>query len=158
MRRRTWQGDSPYTMLDRRLKAMGRTMLIGAILDVVLAFTALVFPSQLARLMGFDAMDELGRFWPLVHLVFPCFYILAWMDTKRNVAIVAGAIIARIVYALYMFAAVLFWRAWWVWSIAGGTSLVLAIAHYVFLRLSDFGLWEVFSRAGNPPAMKKSQK
>ena len=34
-------------------------------------------------------------------------------------------------------------------------GLGLAILHYVFLRLSDFGFWEVFSRAGNPPGMKK---
>lgn len=157
MTRKTWAGDSPYNMLDRNLKRMGLTMLIGAILDVAIAVVALAFPSWLTSVMGIGTPQDAFMFslWPLVHLVFPCFCVMAWMDTKRNVAIVSGAILARLMYALFMFISVLARGVSWSWAVVGGVGLALAVAHYVFLRLSDFGFWEVFSRAGNPPGMRK---
>ena len=41
------------------------------------------------------------------------------------------------------------------WLFDGGISLFLAAAHYVHLRRADFGLWEVFIRAGNPPGLRE---
>jgi O-antigen/teichoic acid export membrane protein len=152
---RSWVGDSPYNMLDRNLKTMGLTMLVGAILDLIVALGTLLFAPQIAAWVGLEQADETFYLLTLVHLVFPPFCILAWMDTKRNVAIVTGAIVARTIYALFTFALVLLLGAAWIWAIAGGASLLLAVVHYVFLRRSDFGFWEVFSQAGNPPAMKK---
>ena len=154
MGQKAWVGDSPYNMLDRYLKTMGLTMLVGALLDLVLALSALFLAPQFAAWLGLAQVDVTYYLLPLIHFIFPPFCILAWMDTKRNVAVVTGAILARVIYALFTFAIVLLLRASWIWAIAGGISLLLAITHYVFLRLSDFGFWEVFSQAGNPPAMK----
>jgi len=116
--------------------------------------SALFLAPQFAAWLGLAQVDVTYYLLPLIHFIFPPFCILAWMDTKRNVAVVTGAILARVIYALFTFAIVLLLRASWIWAIAGGISLFLAITHYVFLRLSDFGFWEVFSQAGNPPAMK----
>jgi hypothetical protein len=151
-----WVNDSPYNMLDRNLKRLGLTMLIGSILDVVLALVCLLFPAWVASLMGTDTPTEVFTLlFPLVHLVFPCFCILAYMDTKRNVAIVTGALVARVIYALFLLLPIALRGVRWTWAIPGGIGLALAISHYVFLRLSDFGFWEVFSRAGNPPGMRR---
>ena len=156
MAQKTWVNDSPYNMLDRNLRRLGLTMLIGSIVDVILALVSLLFPAWVVSLMGIDSPAEVFTIlFPLVHLVFPCFCILAYMDTKRNVAIVAGALMARVIYALLMLLPIPFRGVRWTWAIPGGIGLALAISHYVFLRLSDFGFWEVFSRAGNPPGMKK---
>jgi hypothetical protein len=149
--------DSPYSALERNLGRLGMTMLVGAVADLVIAFVALVLPSWLVRYMGEDVTrTSLSlQFWPLVHLVFPCFYIMAWMDPKRNVVIVAGAIMARLIYAVFMIAAALGRAMGLAWLLDGAISLALALAHYVYLRRSDFGLWDVFIRAGNPPGLEK---
>jgi hypothetical protein len=155
MTQKTWLNDSPYNMLDRNLKRLGLTMLIGSIVDLLFALATLLFPAWVISLMGVDAPEEVfSWFFPLVHLVFPCFCILAYMDTKRNIAIVTGALLARAIYALFLLLPILIRGARWTWAIPGGISLALAISHYLFLRLSDFGFWEVFSRAGNPPGMR----
>jgi hypothetical protein len=156
MTRELWRGHTPYDMLDRNRKRMRLTMLVGMVLDVILALSALLFPAWLLALMGVARGQEIFclQFWPLIHLVFPCFYVLAWVDVKRNVAIVAGAVLARSIYALFMFVSVWVRGASWAWAVAGGLSLALAVSHYVFLRLSDFGFWEVLSQAGNPPRLE----
>ena len=145
---------TPYNVLQQNLKRLGVTMLMASIYDLVLAFLGLVFSSEMMDMMGLSSSQELFCFWPLTHLVFPSFGILAWMDTKRNIAIVCGAIMARIVYALFMFAAVVFVRVHPSMAVLGGISLLLAAVHYILLRLSDFGFWEVLMRAGNPPGLR----
>ena len=152
---RKWLDDTPYERLDRNLKRLGLTMLIGAVYDTLLGLSGLLFPSLFVQWMGFSGTNTEFVFWPLVHLMLPCVCVLAWMDTKRNVAIVAGAIMARVVYALVTFLAVAFLGARPVWAILGGISVVLAVLHYVLLRLSDFGFWEVVVRAGNPPGLQR---
>jgi O-antigen/teichoic acid export membrane protein len=155
--RKQWQGDSPYDMLDRNLKRMGLTMLIGAILDVILAIAVFLFPLRFMALTGMGAPQDMFylQLLPLLHLVLPAFCIVVWMDPKRNVAGATAAIIARLVYAVFMFVSVWIRGLGWVWAAVGATSLALAVSHYVFLRRSDFGFWEVFSRAGNPPGAQK---
>ena len=75
------------------------------------------------------------------------------MDPKRNIVIVTGAIVARAIYALLMFWLAL--HGHWIMAVFGGISLAFAAIHYVLLRLSDFGFWEILSRAGNPPGMRR---
>jgi hypothetical protein len=130
-------------------------MLAGAIADVTIALLAVLLPAWLAPYVTPDASSPALalQFWPLGHLVFPCFCIMAWRDPKRNVIIVAGAIVGRTIYALYVGAVTLALGLGVAWLLDGGISLALAITHYVFLRRSDFGLWEVVSRAGNPPGL-----
>jgi hypothetical protein len=157
MSQKKWSSETPYNWLEKNRQRLGMTMLMSAIYDLLFAFLSLLLPARMMQMMDLSAPQEafFFHFWPLVHLVFPCFCILAWMDTKRNVAIVSGAIIARVIYALFMFLSVLSSNASPAWAVAGGISMIWAIAHYVFLRLSDFGFWEVFSRAGNPPSLKR---
>ena len=153
MSRRAWIKDTPYNVLWRHLKRLGVSLLAGALYDIALGLIGLFWPKWLAVLLGVHLPRERFFFylWPLLHLVFACFGVMAWMDVKRNIAIVAGAIVGRTIYALFMFAAV--WRldVRPTWAIAGAISLILAIAHGAYLRKSDLTFWEVLIRAGNPP-------
>ncbi len=144
---------TPYNILEQNMKRLGATMLILSIYDLVVALFLLIWPQGVAGIFG--CTDAACTFRPLalVHLTLPCFGLLAWMDPKRNIVIVTGAIIARIIYAL----------ALGIWIVTeqlplnilalGGISLVFAALHYYFLRRSDFGFWEILSRAGNPPGV-----
>lgn len=155
-----WLNDTPYDWLERKLKWLGRTMLLGAVHDVVLGLAGLLFPARVLEVMG--ALPPLERFyfylWPLLYLVFACFGILAWLDVKRNILIVTGAIVARVLYAVFTFASVLFLAAPSSLAILGTISVALAVTHYVLLRLSDFAFWEVLFRAGNPPGMSSNAR
>ena len=155
MTRRTWSNDTPYNVLGRHLKRLGVGLLAGAIYDTALGLWGLFGPDSLATAIGIDLPRERFYFylWPLLHAVFACFGFMAWIDVKRNIAIVAAAIVGRVVYALFMFAAL--WRLGvpWVWGAAGGISLILAVTHGVYLRKSDFRFWEVLIRAGKPPGL-----
>lgn len=117
----------------------------------------LFFPSWAVGLMGLPIPHDMFYlyFWSMVHLVFACFCVVAWMDIKRNIVIVAGAILGRTAYALFVFASVLVLGVRRVWAVWGGISLALAVVHYVLLRLSDFEFWEVYSRAGNPLGVRQ---
>lgn len=153
MTQKTWLDESPYDWLERNLLWLGKTMLIGAVYDVLLAVAGFVFPRWVAQLIGMpDLVAIFGLYqWSMVHVVFACFCVLAWMDVKRNIVIVSGAVLARVIYAVLMLVLVLFVGAPVAWLILGGISLLLAAAHVVLLRMSDFGFWEVLLRAGNPP-------
>ncbi len=157
MSRKAWLNDTPYNQLERNLKRLGKSMLGGVIYDLLLAAACLAFPGPIASVMGVTYSQGMFCFYflPLVHLLLPCFCFLAWMDTKRNVVIVTGAIAARVLYALFMFASVLLLHVHPNWAILGAISLALAAVHYWLLRISDFGFWEVVSRAGNPPGMRR---
>jgi hypothetical protein len=149
-------GDTPYSALDRSLKRLALTILVSALVDIALAVVILVFPAWVASLMQLDSSQVLFlRGLSLVHWMLPWFCILAWMDTKRNIVVVAGAIGARIVYALYLGGWLVLGGYSYSWSILGGISLTFALVQYVFLRRSDFGFWEVLVRAGNPPGIRK---
>jgi len=148
-----WRKDTPYERLDRNLRRLGWTMLLGAVYDTCLGLFGLLFPSLLAPWIGFSGTRAEFAFWPLVHLMLPCFYIFAWMDTKRNVAIVAGAILARVIYALVTILEVAWVGAALLWTIFGGMSVLFAIVHYVLLRRNVFCFREVLVRAGNPPRL-----
>ena len=157
MTRKIWLDDTPYNWLERNLKRLGTTMLLSAIYDIALGLSLFLFRSWFANLLHLSTLQDQAHlgFWALSHLILPCFCVLAWMDTKRNVVIVTGAIIARTIYAMFMFASILFGNAHPIWAVFGGISLAFGLAHYILLRLSDFGFWEILSRAGNPPGMKR---
>jgi hypothetical protein len=154
---RMWLDDTPYIWLQRNLKTLGVTLLISAGYDVGLSVFNLLFPSWMGTWLGIPMPEGLFYLylWSLAHLVFAWFCVLGWLDVKRNILIAAGALVARVGYALFMFLCV--WRLHIraTWAIFGGISLAFAVAHYVLLRLSDFGLWQILVRAGNPPGMRR---
>jgi hypothetical protein len=158
--RRTWNVDTPYNVLGRHLNRLAASLLVGAIYDTALGLWGLFWPESIATAIGIDLPRERFYFylWPLLHAVFACFGFMAWMDVKRNIAIVAGALVGRVVYAGFMFAAV--WRldVPWVWAVAGAISLALAVTHGVYLHKSDFSFWEVLIRAGNPPGIGRRSR
>ena len=152
-----WLDDTPYAWLERNLKRLGASLLVSAIYDVGLGLSSLLFPPWLSGLLGIPVPEDLFYLylWSLAHLMSACFCVLAWLDIKRNILMAAAAIVARVSYALFMFLAVWLLRVRPAWAILGGISLAFAAAHYILLRLSDFGLWQVLVRAGNPPGMRR---
>ena len=153
MVRKMQPDGTPYNTLERNLGRLGITMLIFAIYDLAIALLTLLWPRLIVQIS--KTVHEPFYFLPLIHITFSCFCIPAWMDTKRNIVIVASAIIARVIYAGIVFALVLAGSLPPALAVLGGISLIFAIIHYIFLRLSDFGLWEVVIRAGNPPGMRR---
>jgi hypothetical protein len=145
---------TPYNTLERNLRRLGITMLVSTIYDLAIALLTLFWPTLIVQISN-RTVHEPFYFLPLIHITFSCFCIPAWMDTKRNIVIVASAIIARSIYAGIVCALVLLGSLPPVIAVLGGISLLFAITHYILLRLSDFGLWEVVSRAGNPPGMRR---
>ncbi len=142
---------TPYNILELNLKRLGLTMLLFSIYDLLAALVMLVWPSLVQA-------GAVGSFLPLVHLIMPCFCVLAWMDPKRNIVIVTGAVMARAIYGLWLLGwFFLFGQVWW-FAVLGGISLVFALTHYILLRLSDFGFWEVLRRAGNPPGISSARR
>jgi hypothetical protein len=132
-------------------------MLLGVVYDLGMSLTCLVFPRWFAGRLGLSVLQGAFGLYllSLVHLVLACFGVLAWMDIKRNIVIVTGAILARLVYAVFMLGAVWQFSLGPAWAVGGVISLALALSHYVFLRLSDFGFWDVIRRAGNPPGLRR---
>ena len=155
--RTTWNGDTPYNVLDRNLKWLGLTMLISALFDVVMVVLILVFSQSIVSVLRLESDVEVLSLqnMALSHMILPCFCMLAWMDTKRNIVVVTGAIGARVLYVLYLSTWVVIKGYSYGWMVLAGVGLMFAVAHYVLLRMSDFGFWEVLIRAGNPPGMRK---
>ena len=60
------------------------------------------------------------------------------------------------IYGVFLLSQSIQQDAGYAWVVLGLISLLLAIAHYVLLRLSDFRFWEVIRRAGNPPGVRRS--
>jgi hypothetical protein len=150
--------DNPYNRLARNVQRLRWTMLAGMVYDGILVAVGIVAPRGLLEWGGGIVPQQpfYLRFWSFLHLTLASFYFLAWMDVKRNIAIVAGAVVVRIAYAFFLFAALWLERPHiGIWAGLGAISLLLGISHYFFLRLSDFGLWEVLSHAGNPPGARR---
>ncbi len=145
---------TPYNRLEQNLKRLGTSMLVFSIYDLIIALLFLLWPQWLLILIGDTAARYGFRTFALTHLILPCFCMLAWMDPKRNIVIVTGAIIARVVYALVLAIWIFGEHVPPVFLLFAAISLVFAVVHYVFLRLSDFGFWEILSRAGNPPGVR----
>lgn len=145
---------TPYNTLERNLRRLGASMLIFAVYDLAVALLTLLWPN-LAVQISHGTVNEPFHFLPLAHITFACFCVPAWMNTKRNIVIVASAIVARVSYAAIVLILVLVASLPPALIILGGISLLFAVLHYVFLRLSDFGLWEVLRRAGNPPSIRR---
>lgn len=154
MARKMRADGTPTNTLERNLDRLGTTMLIFAVYDLAIALLTLIWPN-LVVWDSYRTAHEPPYFLPLVHTTFACFCIPAWMNTKRNIVIVASAIVARVTYAVILFILVLDASYPPTCAVLGGISLLFAIIHYVFLRLSDFGLWEVLHRAGNPPSIRR---
>ncbi|MBN1935408.1 MAG: hypothetical protein JW934_12135 [Anaerolineae bacterium] len=144
---------TPYNILEQNLKRLGTTMLLFSIYDLIVALLFLVWPQWFLNLLDYSGARYEFRTFALVHLLLPCFCMLAWMDPKRNIVIVTGAIMARVMYTVVLAIWILIDHVPLAFAVFGGISLLFAALHYLFLRRSDFGFWEILSRAGNPPGV-----
>jgi hypothetical protein len=141
------------SQLERNLKVLGFTMLLGALFDWVTAALVLFLPNPAAALLGMSGPDNqmISRLCGLLLAIPALFYIIAFVDTKRNVAIVAMAIIGRAGLGMFFITHEWFLTAPLSWLVIGLINLGFAAVHLVFFKMSDFDFWPILRRAGNPP-------
>jgi hypothetical protein len=139
--------------LERNLKVLGITMLLGAIFDWATAALVLFLPGQVAVLLGapFSGDPLILRLCGLLLAIPALFYVMAFGDTKRNVIIVTVAIVVRACVGAFFVVHVLFLAAPSSWLMIGLINLGFAAVHSIFFKLSDFDFWPILRRAGNPP-------
>lgn len=149
-------GVSPLNRLERAVRSLGITMGVGACYDLLRGGMLLAAPVWAWGLVGLELAEGdvfVFRLMGLLLLVLGGVYLLGWLDTKRNVVLVAVAIIARVGEAVFWGIGVALGEVptmgWLLALIAVG----LGVVHYVFLRKSDFGFWEVLLRIGRPPSL-----
>ena len=139
--------------LERNLKILGITMLVGALFDWATATLALFWPGQVAALLGMSIPGDpmIFRLCGLLLAIPALFYIMAFIDTKRNVAIVAATIVGRAGLGVFFVVHELFLAAPRSWLVIGLINLGFAVVHLIFFKMSDFDFWPILRRAGNPP-------
>lgn len=141
------------SQLERNLKVLGITMLLGAIFDWVTATLIFFWPGQAGTFLGLPVSGNQMtlRLCGLL-LAFPAlFYLMAFGDTKRNVVIVTVATVVRACLGGFFLLHVLFRLASNVWLAIGLINVGFAATHLTFFKLSDFDFWPILRRAGNPP-------
>ncbi|MBC7250639.1 MAG: hypothetical protein H5T62_10185 [Anaerolineae bacterium] len=147
------RGASIMNQLGRNLRTLRITMLLGIIFDWTIAILVLSLPVRTAALWGITDAGEL-EVWRLCGLLLAIpalFYIMTVIDIKRNVSIVAAAIVGRICLGAFLVAHVIFSAAPVSWLALGLGNLGFAAMHSIFFKLSDFDFWPILRRAGNPP-------
>ena len=144
------------SQLERNLKILGITMLVGALFDWATATLALFWPGQVAALLGMSIPGDpmIFRLCGLLLAIPALFYVMAFIDTKRNVAIVATTIIGRACLGIFFASQVLFMNAPYSWLVIGLINLGFAAVHLIFFKMSDFDFWPILRRAGNPPLQR----
>jgi hypothetical protein len=149
----TFWGADNMSQLERNLKILGVTMLVGALFDWAIAALVFFRPGQVATFLGMSISGDLMTFrlCGLLLAILPLFYIMAFIDTKRNVAIVAATIVGRVGLGVFFVVHVLFLAAPRPWLAVGLINLGFAAVHLIFFKLSDFDFWPILCRAGNPP-------
>lgn len=146
-------GADNMNQLERNLKVLGITMLLGAIFDWATAALVLFVPAQVATFLGVPISGEpvILRLCGLLLTIPALFYLVAFGDTKRNVVIVTVAIVVRACLGAFFTLHVLFQAASSSWLAIGLINFGFAAVHLVFFKLSDFDFWPILRRAGNPP-------
>lgn len=138
------------SQLERNLKVLGITMLLGAIFDWAMAALFLL-STQIATLLGVSGDQLILRLCGILLATPALFYLMAFGDTKRNVVIVATAIVVRTCLGAFFIVHTLLLAAPGSWLAVGLLNLGFAASHLTFFKLSDFDFWPILRRAGNPP-------
>ncbi|MDY7041274.1 MAG: hypothetical protein SVX38_10475 [Chloroflexota bacterium] len=139
--------------LERNLKILGITMLLGALFDWTTSAVVLVLPGPVASFLRMPGGGDKFtlRLCGLLVAILAFFYLMAIIDTKRNIAIVVATIVGRAGMGLFLVVNVLLLAAPRPWLLIGLINLGFAVAHLIFFKLSDFDFWPILRRAGNPP-------
>lgn len=124
---------------EQNLKNLGLTMLFGSIYDWVVAALTLLFPN-FVTLFGVPYPKDLMyfRFGGLLMLVLPFFYLLGYIQTKRNIAVVPSAIIVRGIGFLFLTLHSLLLEESPFWALFGFADLLFGALHYCFLKRSGY--------------------
>ena len=144
------------SQLERNLKILGITMLLGALFDWTTAALIMFLPGPVAVFLGMPSPSDpmIFRLCGLLLAIPGLFYVMAFVDTKRNVAIVAATIVGRASLGVFFVVYVLFLAVPRPWLVIGLINLGFAAVHLIFFKMSDFDFWPILRRAGNPPLQR----
>jgi len=134
----------------RNLRILGLTMLAGAIYDWAVGLPILFAPRFITALFGLPFPTDLMYFrgGGMVFVTLPFFYLLAYANAERHIAVVAAAIVVRALgFAFFVIHSLLLGEPP-IFILFGLADLAFAIAHYCFLRRSGYGLWRTLLTAG----------
>lgn len=134
----------------RHLRILALTMLAGAIYDWLMGLLILFAPGFITGLFGLPFPTDLMYFRAggMVFITLPFFYLLAYANVERNIAVVPAAIVVRCLGFTFFVIHVLFLGEPPIFILIGLADLAFAIAHYVFLRRSGYSLWRTLLTAG----------
>ena len=134
----------------RNLRILGLTMLAGVIYDWAVGLPILFAPGFITRLFGFPFPTDLMYFrgGGMVFVTLPFFYLLAYANAKRHIAVVAAAIVVRSLGFAFFVIHCLFLGEPPIFILFGLADLAFAVVHYYFLRRSGYGLRRTLLTAG----------
>jgi len=134
----------------RNLRILGLTMLAGAIYDWAVGLPILFAPGFITGLFGLPFPTDLMYFrgGGMIFVTLPFFYLLAYVNAERNIAVVAAAIVVRSLGFAFFIIHSLFLGEPLIFTLFGLADLAFAIVHYYFLRRSGYGLWRTLLTAG----------
>ena len=132
------------------LRILALTMLAGSIYDWVMGLLMLFTPGFITGLFGLPFPTDLMYFRAggMVFITLPFFYLLAYANVERNIAVVPAAVLVRSLGFAFFVIHVLFLGAPPILTLIGLADLAFAIVHYVFLKRSGYGLWQTLLAAG----------
>jgi len=124
------------------LRILALTMLAGSIYDWAMGLLILFTPGFITGLFGLPFPTDLMYFRAggMVFVTLPFFYLLAYENVERNIAVVPAAIVVRFLGFAFFVIHVLLLDAPPILILIGFADLAFAIVHYVFLKRSGYGL------------------
>jgi len=133
----------------RNLRALALTMLAGSIYDWVMGLLIFFAPGFITGLFGLPFPTDLMYFrgGGMVFVTLPFFYLLAYANVERHIAVVAAAIVVRTLGFAFFVIHSLFLGEPPIFILFGLADLAFAIAHYYLLRRSGYGFWQALLTA-----------
>lgn len=110
-------------------------MLLGSIYDWVMALLIFLYPKAIT-FFGVPFPTDLMYFrWGgLLMLILPFFYLLAYINTEKNIAVVPSAILARTAGFLFLTLHTVLLGEAPVWVMFGLADLLFGVLHYIYFK------------------------
>ena len=107
-------------------------------------------PGFITALFGLPFPTDLMYFQAggMVFITLPFFYLLAYANVERNIAVVPAAIVVRFLGFAFFAIHTLFLGEPPILILIGLADLAFAIVHYFFLKRSGYGFWQTRFTAG----------
>ncbi|MFW9996839.1 MAG: hypothetical protein ACFFD4_32655 [Candidatus Odinarchaeota archaeon] len=128
---------------EQNLRILGLTLLIGAIYDSAVGISTLLAPDLIATSLGIIIPREAFyyRLAAVLLLLLSFFYLLGYLQTEKNIAIVPGSIVARTGGFLFLAIYPIFLGESPAWLLLSVVDLLFLIVHYYFLRRSGYSFF-----------------